>query len=105
VHVAVAHPDIGAVGIVLILLWLASAVLGIVAWVRIVQKAGYSGWLVLTAIIPIVNIVIFLIFAFAEWPVTRELNQLRAMAGRQQPGYGYPPPYPPPPYSPPPQSY
>jgi hypothetical protein len=46
------------------------------AMVRIIQKAGYSGWNVLWYLVPIVNIVMFLIFAFAEWPVTRRVKEL-----------------------------
>ena len=48
------------------------------AYVRVVQKAGYSGWNVLWGFVPIANIVMFLYFAFAEWPLTartRELEQ------------------------------
>jgi uncharacterized membrane protein len=37
--------------------------------VRIVQKAGYTGWWVLVLIIPILNLIMFLIFAFSDWPM------------------------------------
>ena len=40
--------------------------------VRIVQKAGYSGWWCVLLIIPLVNIVFLWIFAFARWPSLRD---------------------------------
>ncbi|WP_395020145.1 hypothetical protein [Dongia sp.] len=46
------------------------------AMVRIIQKAGYSGWNFLWYLVPIVNIVMFFIFAFGEWPVTRRIKEL-----------------------------
>jgi uncharacterized membrane protein YhaH (DUF805 family) len=75
-----------------------SAVLLIVyiwAYVRIIRRAGYSGWWFLISVVPVVNVVMFLVFAFKEWPIQRELAMLRMqLAGRggyQQSGYGYPP--------------
>jgi len=46
------------------------------AYVRIIQKAGYSGWHVLWMFVPIVNVIMILVFAFAEWPVTRRIKEL-----------------------------
>jgi hypothetical protein len=37
----------------------------------IAKKAGYSGWWALTAIIPLVNLVMIWVFAFAEWPAEK----------------------------------
>ncbi len=72
---------------VILFIYLALAVLGIVAAVKIVTKAGYSGWWVLIAFVPIVGTVFVLIFAFSTWPVTREVQHLRAqLAGAG--GYG-----------------
>jgi hypothetical protein len=48
------------------------------AYARIIQKAGYSGWHVLWVFVPIVNIIMILVFAFAEWPVTRRIKELEA---------------------------
>lgn len=67
--------DGGAAGLafgVLALIYLVVGVLFLVAYVRILQQAGYSGWYVLLGLIPLVNVVMFLVFAFQEWPVTRE---------------------------------
>ncbi len=44
---------------------------------RIFSKAGFSGWLSLTQVIPILNYVVLFYFAFAEWPVHRELESVR----------------------------
>ncbi len=53
----------------------------VINW-RIASKAGYPGAYSLLMLIPLVNIVIILIFAFTEWPVERELKALRGGAGR-----------------------
>jgi uncharacterized membrane protein YhaH (DUF805 family) len=37
--------------------------------VRVLHKAGYSGWWALLAFVPVVNLVMLYIFAFvADWP-------------------------------------
>ena len=45
---------------------------GLVVWLvpaaKIVSKAGYSGWWCLLLLIPLVNIVVYWVFAFAQWP-------------------------------------
>jgi hypothetical protein len=76
-------------GIAIVLIYLVVAVIGIIAAVKIVTKAGYSGWWVLIAFVPLVGSVFVLIFAFSTWPVTREVQMLRAqLAGAG--GYGGP---------------
>ena len=66
----------------------------IVATAKIISKAGYSMWFVLLAFVPIVNIVMFLVFAFSDWPVDQELRRYR-QGGYGGPGPGgFPPPYP-----------
>ena len=60
-------------------------------YVRIIRRTGYSGWWVLMALGPIGNIVMFIIFAFKEWPILRELNYLRGYAAYTGlPGYAPP---------------
>jgi hypothetical protein len=44
---------------------------------RIFAKAGYSRWESLALLIPIVNLLALLWFAFADWPIERELLQLK----------------------------
>jgi uncharacterized membrane protein YhaH (DUF805 family) len=64
----------------------ASIVFAIIVWWRIFSKAGYSGALSLLLFIPIANLIVICMLAFAEWPILRELNQLRQMAA-QRPQY------------------
>jgi uncharacterized membrane protein YhaH (DUF805 family) len=48
-------------------------ILAIAIWlpVRILRKAGYSGWWFLLGLVPIVNVVMIWVFAFADWPRLR----------------------------------
>ena len=55
----------------LFLLWLAFAIFGIWCSVRIIRRAGYSGWWVLILLVPVVNIVMVWVFAFSNWPALR----------------------------------
>ena len=89
--VASGNALLGAAG-VLVLVYVALAVLSIIAAVKVLTKAGYSGWWVLIAFVPIVGIVMALVFAFSDWPVLREVRALRAR-GARSPGYGRPPGY------------
>ena len=43
------------------------------AWAQIFKKAGYSGWMCLLLIIPIINLIAFLWFAFTTWPVQEKV--------------------------------
>jgi hypothetical protein len=78
---------------VLVVIYLAIVIASIVGTVKIISKAGYSGWFVLLGLIPLVNLVMFFVFAFSEWPIQKELRHYRQ--GGVGPGYGYPaPPWP-----------
>ena len=92
--------NLGAVGILFILGFsLLMIILAVVIWWKIFAKAGYSGAMGLLMFIPLVNLIMLLILAFGEWPVQRELQQLRQQLGQQpyyppqaaQPGYYQPP--------------
>lgn len=48
---------------------------------RIVAKTGHPGVLSLALMIPLVNIILWLYFAFSEWPIETELNARRAADG------------------------
>jgi hypothetical protein len=47
----------------------------VICW-KIAAKAGYQGALSLLMLVPLVNFVIILIFAFSEWPIESRLKAL-----------------------------
>lgn len=67
----------GGLGLVVLVVY---GLVMLVAYIRIIQKAGYSGWWILVALVPVLNLVMFLVFAFSRWPVLRELDARRAGA-------------------------
>jgi hypothetical protein len=73
----------GVFGVLFVIVFLFS----IVCQIKIITKAGYSRWYVLTAFVPILNIVMFLVFAFGKRPIQTRLEN----AGRGRSG-GYAPP-------------
>ncbi|RNI25408.1 hypothetical protein [Flexivirga caeni] len=75
----------GAFFVLLSIIWLALAIVMIIAWVKIISREGYSGAWVLIALVPLLNVVMFLVFAFKESPAQRELKQLRAWAASAGP--------------------
>ena len=61
----------------------------------IIKKTGYSPWLSLLILIPgLGGLIIVIMLAATEWPVQREVRELRARLGGGTGGYA-PPPYPP----------
>lgn len=73
-------------GLVAVAIW----VVFFIAYIKIISKAGYSGWWVLIMFVPIVNVIMLLVFAFKEWPIQRELRELRGWANQIQAGQGKP---------------
>lgn len=65
-------------------------VLGIVAWCRILNKAGYSAWWVLIALVPLVNVVMFFVFAFSDWPALANAKRSSHYGGGGYDPYGGP---------------
>ncbi|MEW5946498.1 MAG: hypothetical protein AB1742_09890 [bacterium] len=41
-------------------------------WMLIFRKAGFDGWLGVLMAVPLLNALLFLYFAFTEWPVSKE---------------------------------
>ncbi|WP_323118131.1 DUF805 domain-containing protein [Burkholderia alba] len=37
-------------------------------YVRIIRHAGFSGWWILTAFVPVLNFIMLWVFAFVKWP-------------------------------------
>jgi hypothetical protein len=63
--------DIGWPALGLLALSVAPALLSIIAIVRIVQRAGFSGWWALITFVPVVNLLALWYFAFVQWPIMR----------------------------------
>lgn len=76
-----------------LLISLAAFIFGIIMWWNIFAKAGYSGARSLLLLIPIVNLIILIMFAFSKWPVLQELEYRRQQGGVLP--NGPMPPYPP----------
>ena len=66
-------------GIVYVLFILAVIVIGLVINWQIARKAGYKPAYSLLMIVPFVNFIIILMFAFSRWPVEEERDRLRAL--------------------------
>ena len=61
--------------------WLVVLVIALLIWAfvvvfgRILNRAGYSRWWLLTMFVPILNLIMLWVFAFADWPVTKSRGQ------------------------------
>lgn len=73
-------------GVFLAFLGLGFLVIMLVAWAQIFKKMGHSGALALLFVIPLVNIIMFFWVAFSDWPVLRELRDLRRSGHTPWPG-------------------
>ena len=64
----------------LVSLFISLAILLVLMWpyVKIVQKAGYSGWHVLWMFLPIINLVMLFVFAFSRWPIEEKMERLES---------------------------
>lgn len=40
---------------------------------KLLHRAGYTRWLAILAIIPVVNLIALWVFAFAHWPTRRRV--------------------------------
>jgi len=70
----------------LMIVLVVSLVIGIISmlpWFFIYRKAGYHPAMGCLMFIPLVNIIMLFILAFMEWPIERDLQNLRA--SRQPP--------------------
>jgi hypothetical protein len=59
----------GSLSIWHVVIFLVMVAVFIIPYVKIIKKAGYSGWWVLTMFIPLLNFIMLWVFAFARWPV------------------------------------
>jgi hypothetical protein len=58
-----------AVGVIAIVIVLA---IYFVPILMIIRKAGYNGWWILILFVPLVNLIMLWVFAFASWPSLRD---------------------------------
>ena len=75
-------PNIAPVFSIIFLIFMIPLVLIIVAvkiliFCKIFSRAGYSWALGLLMLVPIANIIMLCVLAFAEWPIQRELRSYR----------------------------
>lgn len=43
-------------------------------YIRILRRTGHSGWWVLVMFVPLVNMIMIWVFAFAKWPTVDRSN-------------------------------
>jgi hypothetical protein len=79
--------DWGAMGVFL----LAHSMVSLVVTWRVLGRVGYSRWLTLLLLVPYLNLVAVLLFAWADWPVLRRLRDLEEAARRGIPVSSLPP--------------
>ena len=68
------------VAVVMASVYIVIIVLAIVAYARIIRRTGYSGWWVFSMFVPVLNLVMFVLFAVKEWPIERRLTDAEARA-------------------------
>jgi len=62
--------------IIFVIVGLAGLVTIVPFWM-IFSKAGFPGWMSLALLVPLVNVIALFYLAFAEWPIHREVRDLR----------------------------
>ncbi len=60
----------------LVIIAVVSVIVVLPFW-KIFAKAGFPGALSLTQLVPILNVIVLFYVAFAEWPIHRQLTELR----------------------------
>ncbi len=53
----------------------------LIAWIRIFSRVGWPPWLGVFILVPLVNFVLVLVFAFKEWPIERRVRHLNEPHG------------------------
>ncbi|MFC1966466.1 hypothetical protein ACFLWI_05930 [Chloroflexota bacterium] len=52
-----------------VLFYIVAGIAFVIAWSEILIKAGYNRWLCFSMLIPVVNLIVILWFAYSKWPV------------------------------------
>jgi glucan phosphoethanolaminetransferase (alkaline phosphatase superfamily) len=71
-----------AFGFIWLLVCLGLLILGLVINWKIAEKAGFSGAASLLMLIPLVNLIVLIYFAFTEWPIQRAMREAGVQAVR-----------------------
>lgn len=66
--------SIGAPELLIVLMM---ALIGLVPFFQIFRKAGYPGLLAVLMLIPLVNVIMLFFLGFSDWPVLKQLRNLR----------------------------
>lgn len=74
-HVPQIAPILG--GLLGIITILVISIFVAVVYCKIFSKAGYHWAMDLLTFVPIANLVVWLMLAFCEWPIEKEINRLR----------------------------
>ncbi|MBN1359467.1 MAG: hypothetical protein JW993_02695 [Sedimentisphaerales bacterium] len=72
-----------AILIVALLLSLVVVIIRAVIYCKVFSKAGYHWALGLLALIPVLNIIMPFVLAFGQWPILREVEELRGQLPRR----------------------
>ncbi len=71
----------GIMILIAVLVGLIATALQVLIACKLFSKAGYSWAMGLLVLVPIANIIIFFYLAFADWPIQKELRELKALQG------------------------
>ena len=82
-------PDVAPVFFMLLMMFgiifgLIAAAIKALIFCKIFSKAGYSWALGLLILVPIANIIMAFYLAFSDWPVQKEVRQLRQQQGKPE---------------------
>lgn len=56
------------------LVMLLGAVVVLVPFWKIFSRAGFSGWLSLLMLVPLINLIVLYVIAFSNWPARRDAH-------------------------------
>jgi hypothetical protein len=76
---------LGLLELVVIFFAVAIAILTLVPWFFIYKKVGYSPAMGCLMFIPIVNIIMLFVLAFSQWPIERDLQDVRSRRQQEPP--------------------
>lgn len=74
--------SLGVAELFVLLVIFVLCVVALLPWFFIYKKAGFHPAMGCLMFIPLVNVVMMFVLAFAEWPIERELQNLRTSVPR-----------------------